>query len=164
MICYCYQRADKVFPLLQEFIARNNITIKHREHCSLSMTFVVVSTARLLLLQFDHVINTQDGDGSFSSEFQALHFADQRFEYSGLLVVQNFAILQIQARPFQMWHSLVLLTFVVESTQFSHQLTRILRSISRQCFRDDQQRIRKLGNRQLLATGLKVSIILNSRY
>lgn len=57
--------------------------------------------AGLLLgfVEFDQIVNAEDGDGGFGGELEALHLAHQRLQHARILVVPNLSIFQIQSGP-----------------------------------------------------------------
>jgi hypothetical protein len=53
----------------------------------------------LTRVQTDHVVDTQNCDGGFSSKLQALGLGNSRLENTGLDTVADLAIRQIQSTP-----------------------------------------------------------------
>lgn len=53
----------------------------------------------LLVHKLDHVIDSQNGDGSLSGKLEGLDFGHCGLQYSCLLVVSYCALIQVQANP-----------------------------------------------------------------
>ena len=63
---------------------------------------ILIWLATLLLwYQFDHVINTQNGYGSFCGKLERLHFGHSGFQHTSLLVVTHQTCHQVQPHPVQ---------------------------------------------------------------
>ena len=63
---------------------------------------VVVSTALLgLRREFDHVVDSEDGDGGLGGELEALHFGNGGLQDAGLFVITHDAFEEIQAHPLE---------------------------------------------------------------
>ena len=82
---------------------------------------------------FNHVVNSQNGDGGFSSETELFKLAVQGFKDTCLHIIAAFSVLQVQAGPLQ-----VLLLGViralrggVEHSQLGDQVGGVLGSVGR---------------------------------
>lgn len=54
-----------------------------------------------LVHKLDHVINSQNGDGSLGGKLEGLDFGHCGLQYSCLFVVSYCALIQVQANPTQ---------------------------------------------------------------
>lgn len=63
--------------------------------------FLVPSSLTLLLLshQFDHVVNSQDGNGRLRGELETLDFGNGGFQDASFLVVTDDTFVEIQTNP-----------------------------------------------------------------
>mmetsp|Transcript_20066 Transcript_20066/g.60641 ORF Transcript_20066/g.60641 Transcript_20066/m.60641 type:complete len:412 (-) Transcript_20066:569-1804(-) len=102
------------------------------------------------LFKLDHVVDTQHSDGCFRRKLNNLDFREDGLQNAGLHIVTNRAILQVQTLPAEVAVVLPGLRRVVVAGQPRHQLRRILASVNCKGLRDDQQRVRKLCDGQLL--------------
>lgn len=50
-------------------------------------------------VQFDEIVNTEDGDGGLCGELEALCFNHGGFVYTSLAVVSGLAVYQVQTNP-----------------------------------------------------------------
>ena len=119
--------------------------------CPLSMETRSLLLGLFLGVELDQIVDPQNGDSSLSGETQALDLADSRLHDTSFQIVANTALQQIQARKTQFGLRYVALRCVVVRTQTRHQFRGVLGSIDCQGLRNDQQRVGKLSNGQLLS-------------
>ncbi len=108
----------------------------------------------LLRGELNHVINSENSDGSFSSKSDRVDFRNHRLKHTCLKVISWFTINQIKPTEFQLYFLgisfALFLRSCVKSSQLWDQLSSIFCSIGCQCFGDYVQCLTELRNCNLL--------------
>ena len=122
-----------------------------------------MSPGFLFFVQFDHVVDPEDGDRRLRGVLQRFDLGDGRFEDAVEATVTHFARLQIESEPFQRLFVLLGLRSVVIRAKLSDQIRGILRSVDAQGFGNGEQGRGELGDGQLFARTLKEDDISGER-
>ena len=123
----------------------------------------VLATIWSWLDKLDHVINTQDGNSSFSGELEGLNLGESWLEDTGIPVVSGLSIEKVKTT---VDHSLLLLISiwslgsVVEYSQSSDKIGGIFSGVHGQDLWNHQQSLREFSNGQLLTGSESSSVVI----
>ena len=95
----------------------------------------------------------EDGDCSLGGEFQRFDFGDCGLEHSGLLVVSDDSLVEVETAVLEVGVLLLGLRGVVVSPQLGHEVTGVLGGIDGQGLGDHQQGLGEVSDGELLPTG-----------
>lgn len=108
----------------------------------------------LLGHELDHIVDSEDSDGSLGGETEGVDLRDHGLQDSSLQVVTRGSLGQIQTTVFEVQSLLVVLAILLgssmQSSQLRDQLSGILSSIDCQSFGDDVECFAEFLNSQLL--------------
>ena len=98
--------------------------------------------------QFDHIINSENRNGSLSGEFQHLGLAKHGFEDPSLQVIPDASLLQIESPIFETLEFLILIFLIalMHHLQLGNQLSGVQSSIEGDLFRNHQKSLGELGD------------------
>eukprot|EP00965_Chrysotila_dentata_P124488 4114095-Pleurochrysis_carterae.AAC.1 len=107
--------------------------------------------ALLLRVEFDNVVDAQHGDGGLGGELDHLHLGDGRLDYAGGQVVLDVARDAVEPVPAKLGLGRVGLRGVVVGAQLGDDVGGVLRGVDSELLRDDEERLGKLCDGELLA-------------
>ena len=64
-------------------------------------TFIIAATFLGLRSEFDHVVDSENGDSGLGGEFEAFHLGDGGLQDAGLFVVTDDALEEIKTDPLE---------------------------------------------------------------
>lgn len=122
-------------------------------------TRLALGFAALLLVRnhLDQVVDTQDRNSSLGSGSQRFDLGDGWLQNTGLDIVAELAVQQIQSIPFESPVTLVgsrCLGSILVGPELGNEVSGVLGSIHRQGFGDHEERVGEFGNGELLAGAL----------
>jgi hypothetical protein len=110
--------------------------------------------------KLDHIVNSEDGNGSLSSELKTLDLGHSRLKDTGLKVVANLTVHQVQTSVDQLSLLSVtgvsLLSSVVEDAELGNEISGVLGSVDSQSLGNDKESLGELSDGKLF-TGAKGS-------
>ena len=106
--------------------------------------------------KLDHVVDTEDRDGSLSSELERLDLGHGGLKHTSLQVVADLAVHEVKTRVDEVAFLRVifvsLLGSVVENTELSNKISGILSGVHSESLWDDEEGLRELSDSKLLAS------------
>lgn len=115
---------------------------------------VAIILLALLGCNCDHIINTEDRQGSLGGGAQGTDLGQSRLKDTSMDVIANLSLDQVKTVPLEALARLVGLGSVVVDTKGSNKVGRVLSSVDSQSLGDNQKGVGKLGNGQLLTRTL----------
>jgi len=118
---------------------------------------VAIILLALLGCNCDHIINTEDRQGSLGGGAQSTDLGQSRLKDTSMDVITNLSLEQVKTVPLKALTRLVSLGSVVVDTKGSNKVSRVLGSVNSQSLGDNQKGVGKLGNGQLFTRTLQTT-------
>ena len=105
--------------------------------------------------KLDHIVNSEDSDGSFGSELERLDFGHGGLEHTSLEVVADLSLNEVKTGVLELFLlSLIVsrsLGGVVEDTELGNQVSGVLGGVHGEDLGDDEESFGELSDSELLA-------------